>query len=119
MGYETPVLRPILMHIVNKGAIFLFSPRALNHLRIKYLLPTMKTLNISPVFEPLSDSLPVFGPHLLDELLQQSDLTQAQLGTERGAAHGGCERPLHAQTVVFPRVHGRRPRGAECEHVAL
>jgi hypothetical protein len=70
VSYLRPVLCTMSMHLLDKQAIFLFRPRAFDHLRIKYFLPAMKTLHICAVLKSLSNSFPVFWAHLANEFSQ-------------------------------------------------
>ena len=60
VGYLSPFLRPLKVHQTKKESIFNLSPWSLNKCRIKYLLPSMKTLHISPPTQSFSYLLPVF-----------------------------------------------------------
>lgn len=59
--YLTPILRTILSHHGDQYPIFFISPRSLDHCWIEYFLPSVKALDISPVVEERSYSLPIFG----------------------------------------------------------
>lgn len=65
-----PVLRAIHMYLLNQHAIFLFCPGTLYHFRIKYLLPSVETLDVRAALKALSDSFPVFWTHLFYQILQ-------------------------------------------------
>lgn len=59
LGDLTPVLGLELVNLFDKNAIFFFSPRAFFHIRIQDFLPAVEALDISAVFETLSNFFPV------------------------------------------------------------
>lgn len=74
-----PVLGAIHFDLLNQHAIFLFRPRTLNHFRIKHLLPSVQTLDVRATLQTFSDSFPIFGAHLLNQILQFFILNELNL----------------------------------------
>ena len=75
----TPVLGAIHLHLLNQHTIFFFCPGTLYHFRIKYLLPSVETLDVRSALKALSDSFPIFWTHLLDQILQFFILNEINL----------------------------------------
>jgi hypothetical protein len=74
-----PVLGAIHLHLLNQHTIFFFCPGTLYHFRIKYLLPSVETLDVRAALKALSDSFPIFWTHLLDQILQFFILNEINL----------------------------------------
>ncbi len=54
-----PVLCLELVNLLDKNAIFFFSPRTFFHFGVEDFLPAVEALDIGPVFEALSNFFPV------------------------------------------------------------
>jgi len=70
VGNLAPILGAIHLHLLYEHAIFFFCPRAFYHFGIKYFLPPVETLHISPKLEALGNFFPIFGAHLFYQILQ-------------------------------------------------
>ena len=57
--YLAPSLRAVLLDALSEDAVLILGPRSLDHLRIKDLLPPMKTLHICAILQLLCYLLPV------------------------------------------------------------
>ena len=58
-----PVGRAVLFDILNQGSVFFLRPRAFDHLRVQYLLPSVQALDIGPIVESFSYLFPVSRLH--------------------------------------------------------
>ena len=54
-----PCLSTVLLHALFENCIFLFSPRAFDHLWVEHFLPTMEALDVCAIDERLSNLLPI------------------------------------------------------------
>jgi hypothetical protein len=69
-SYLGPFLRAIRLNEVKDEAVLILSPGPLDQARVKDLLPSMKTLNISPAWKSFSDLLPIFPSVLLHRVTE-------------------------------------------------
>jgi len=70
VGYLAPVLGAIHLNLLDQHAIFLLCPWAFDHFGIENFLPPVETLNVGATLKALSDFFPIFGAHLLDQILE-------------------------------------------------
>jgi uncharacterized membrane protein len=66
----SPLLGAILFDQMKNHPIFFVSPRALDQIWVKDLLPPVEALHVSPSRKALRDLLPVFASILSDSLLK-------------------------------------------------
>jgi len=74
-----PVLGAIHLHLLDEHAILLLCPGTFDHFGIEHFLPPVETLHICSTLKALSDFFPIFGAHLLYQILQLFILNKINL----------------------------------------